>query len=64
VEALEFLMVVRRECETKGCLRCRITVQACPFRNLKSFGDDALDGFVSNAEEIVKEVPIDRWWEE
>lgn len=64
MEALDFLMVVRRECETKGCLRCGITVQACPFRNLKSFSDDALDGFVVNAEKIAKEAPIDKWWDD
>lgn len=63
MDALEFLLTVRRECETKGCLNCRITVQACPFKNLKSFNDYSLDGFILNAEKIVKEEPINKWWE-
>ena len=63
MDALEFLMVVRRECETKGCLRCGITTQACPFKSLKSFNDYSLDGFVLNAEKIAKEEPIDKYWE-
>lgn len=63
MDALVFLMIARRECESKGCLHCRITVQDCPFENLKSFNDESLDGFVFNAEEIEKEEPIDKWWE-
>lgn len=63
MNALEFLMIVRRECESKGCLKCRLTVQACPIINIKACTDDLLDGFVLNAEEIAKEEPINKWWE-
>jgi len=63
MEALAFLLTVRRECETKGCLHCRIALNDCPFDKLAQFSDDALNGFVLNAEEIGEKDPIDKWWE-
>lgn len=63
MDALEFLLTVRRECETKGCLHCRIALNDCPFGKLAQFNDDTLNGFVLNTEEIAAKNPIDKWWE-
>lgn len=63
MDALEFLIAVKRECTLVGCRKCRVTTQDCPFTQLKDFTDDSLDAFVFNTAEIVQEDPINKWWE-
>lgn len=63
MDALEFLIAVKRECTLVGCRKCRVTVQECPFSQLKDFSDEYLDGLVYNTAEIVQEEPINKWWE-
>lgn len=63
MDALEFLIAVKRECTLVGCRNCRVTTQECPFTQLKDCTDDTLDALVFNTAEIVQEEPINKWWE-
>jgi len=63
MDALEFLIAVKRECTLVGCMNCRVTLSECPFTKLKDFSDEFLDGLVMNTAEIVQEDPIDKYWE-